>query len=341
MEQLSLYKGELMEELLRNYFLSLGYYVARGVKFRYENTDLTDIDLFLYNRSSSLTRHRINVDIKNKKSPQALERIIWTNGLMRILNFDSCIVATTDCRPLVHSFAQVHNTTILDGAFLSKLKVNPQINRLSEEELTSELAKLKSYKTFINRDWRFIYESSKSKLLSELDFSGFNSELTYLAYFIEKSLVDEQKREFAIRMSYIVISHLLIIMDFILKDIAYLEQIDREKRLSDGLKFGNLGKDGVDRIISMAIQIAGNKSANSFKKSLDSIPVDILKDFFAKNENTRNLFNWAKDFENNGFARVLAYPIDLDSPLKGVISVLLDFISIERKRYFETLQAKP
>ena len=190
MEQLSLFKGELMEELLRNYFLSLGYYVARGVKFKYENTYLTDIDLFLYNRSSSLTRHRINVDIKNKKSPQALERIIWTNGLMRILDFDSCIVATTDCRPLVHSFAQAHNTTILDGAFLSKLKASPQINRLSEDELTSELAKLKSYKTFSNKDWRFIYESSKSKLLSELDFSGFNSELTYLAYFIEKSLVD-------------------------------------------------------------------------------------------------------------------------------------------------------
>lgn len=341
MEQLSLFKGELMEELLRNYFLSLGYYVARGVKFKYENTDLTDIDLFLYNRSSSLTRHRINVDIKNKKTPQALERIIWTNGLMRILNFDSCIVATTDCRPLVHSFAQAHNTTILDGAFLSKLKASPQINRLSEDELTCELAKLKSYKTFSNKDWRFIYESSKSKLLSELDFSGFNSELTYLAYFIEKSLVDEQKREFAIRMSYIVISHLLVIMDFILKDIAYLEQIDREKRLSDGLKFGNLGKEGVDRIISMAIQIAGNKSANVFIKSLDSIPVDILKDFFAKNENTRNLFSWAKDFENKGFARSLTYPIDLDLPLKGVISVLLDFISIERKRYFETLQIKP
>lgn len=341
MEQLSLFKGELMEELLRNYFLSLGYYVARGVKFKYENTDLTDIDLFLYNRSSSLTRHRINVDIKNKKSPQVLERIIWTNGLMRILNFDSCIVATTDCRPLVHSFAQAHNTTILDGAFLSKLKASPQINRLSEDELTSELAKLKSYKTFSNKDWRFIYESSKSRLLSELDFSGFNSELTYLAYYIEKSLVDEQKREFAIRMSYIVISHLLVIMDFILKDIAYLERIDREKRLSDGLKFGNLGKEGVDRIISMAIQIAGNKSANAFIKSLDSISVDILKDFFAKNENTRNLFSWAKDFENKGFTRSLTYPIDLDLPLKGVISVLLDFISIERKRYFETLQIKP
>ena len=130
-------------------------------------------------------------------------------------------------------------------------------------------------------------------------------------------------------------------MDFILKDIAYLEQIDREKRLSDGLKFGNLGKEGVDRIISMAIQIAGNKSANAFIKSLDSIPVDILKDFFAKNENTRNLFSWAKDFENKGFARSLTYPIDLDLPLKGVISVLLDFISLERKRYFETLQIKP
>lgn len=340
MEQLSLFKGELMEELLRSYFLSLGFYVARGVKFKYENADLTDIDLFLYSRSSSLTRHRINVDIKNKKSPQALERIIWTNGLMRILNFDSCIVATTDCRPLVHSFAQAHATTILDGAFLSKLKSNSKINRLSEEELINGLAKFKSYKTFMNRDWRFIYESSKSKLLSELDFSGFNSEIMYLSYFIEKSLVDEQKREFAIRMTYIVISYLLIIMDFILKDIAYQEQVVREKRLSDGLKYGNLGKDGVDRIISMAIQIAGNRSANTFIKSLENIPIDILKDFFVKNENARNLFNWAKEFEDRGFAKDLMYPIALDSQLKSVMSVFLDFISIERKRYFEVLSAK-
>ncbi len=44
--QQTLFKGELMEELLRYYFLEMGYFVARGVKFQYQNMDVTDIDLF-------------------------------------------------------------------------------------------------------------------------------------------------------------------------------------------------------------------------------------------------------------------------------------------------------
>jgi hypothetical protein len=338
--QQTLFKGELMEELLRNYFLSLGYYVVRGIKLKYENNDLTDVDLFLYGRSSSLTRQRINVDIKNKKTPQAFERIVWANGLMKILNFDSCIVATTDSRPVVQSFAHTHKTTILDGSFLQKLRSNPSSERISEEDLLNELSKHKSYKSFGNKDWRLIYELSKSKLLTEQDFSGFNSSLINFQYFIDKALTDEQKREAAIRMSYIVLSHILIIIDFILKDIAFLEPQDREKKLSDGFKFGNLGKDGVDKIISMAVEISGSKSASGIMKSLENIPTNILKDFFVKNENAKNIFNWAKDFENLGFKKVLTYPDKLDAPLKAIISVMLDFFSIERKKYFETLQTK-
>jgi hypothetical protein len=338
-KQLTMFKGELMEELLRNYFLSLGYYVVRGAKLRYENIDFTDIDLFLYARSFSLTRERINVDIKNKKSPQAFDRIVWANGIMKILDFDSCIVATTDTRSLVHSFAQSHKTTILDGAFLQKLRSASKLTeRLSEEEFINKIVTFKSYKTFPNKDWRFIYEQLKSKLLTELDFSGFNSSLESLNYFIEKSLTDEQKREGAIRMTYIVISYLLVIMDFIVKDTAFLEQKDREKILSNGLKFGNLGKEGVDKIIQMAVTISGNSSASAVIKSLENIPVDILKDFFIRFENSRNLFEWSKEFETISFKRELMMPDKLNTSLKSVLSVMLDFLQIERKKYFSTLQ---
>jgi hypothetical protein len=133
-----------------------------------------------------------------------------------------------------------------------------------------------------------------------------------------------------------VLSHMLIIIDFIVKDIAFLDTLDREKKLSDGFKFGNLGKDGVDKIISMAVQIAGNKSANSFLKSLESIPTEILKEFFSKNENTKNLFNWSKEFEQLGYKRQFINPDQIEAPLKGVISVMLDFAKIERKKFFDT-----
>jgi hypothetical protein len=333
--QQNITKGELMEELIRNYFLNSGYYVVRGVKYRYEGNDITDVDLFLYGRSSSITRQRINIDIKNKKSPQAFERILWANGLRELLGFDSCIVATTDQRPVIHKFGQLHKTIILDGAFLAKMRSNSYPNRLTEEEVTSKFAKHKSYKTFGNKDWRHIYEESKSKLLTEQDFAGFNSELTYLGYFIEKIVTDSQKREDATRMTYLIISHLLITIDFIIKDIAFLDNTDRERKLSDGFKFGNLGKDGVDKIISMAVQISGNKSANSFLKSLESIPTDILRDFFSKNENTKNLFNWAREFERIGFNREFINPDNIDAQLKGFISLLLDFFGIDRKKFFE------
>lgn len=332
--QLKLFKGELMEELLRMYFLNLGYYVVRGIKLRYDNIDLTDVDLFLYGRTSSLSRERINVDIKNKRSPQALERIVWANGLMRILNFDSCIVATTDSRPLVHSFAQMHDTMVLDGNFLNKLKPNEADDRFSEDALLIELSKYKCYKLYPNKDWRYIYESSKSKLLTELDYSGFNSSLINLNYFIDNYITETQKRECSLRMIYIILSHALIIMDYIIKDIAFLEPKDREKKLSDGLRFGNLGKDGVDKIISMAVHISGSTSVNTFLKSLDDIPTDILKDFFSKNEITKRLFSWAKEFEYLGYNKILKQPNDIDVNLKGVISVILDFIRIDRRKFF-------
>tara|TARA_R110002051_G_scaffold295992_1_gene361958 strand:- start:6225 stop:7289 length:1065 start_codon:yes stop_codon:yes gene_type:complete len=330
----TLSKGEHMEELLRNYFLNSGYYVVRGIKYRYEDCDITDIDLYLYGRSSSLNRHRINVDIKNRKTPQAFERILWANGLMKLLNFDSCIVATTDQRPIIHTYAQLHKTTIMDGAFLAKLRLNTFPDRLTEEDLTKRLAKYKSYKTFNKKDWRSIYESSKSRLLTEQDFSGFNSTLSTLIYFLEKVLTDSQKREDATRMVYLILSHLLIITDYIIKDIAFLDTPDREKKLSDGFKFGNLGKEGFDKIISMAAQISGSKSANSFINSIDTIPTDILKDFFSKNENTKNLFNWAKEFEQLGYKKQLINPESIELPLKGILSMTLDFAQIERKKFF-------
>lgn len=338
--EIVLAKGEYMEELIRNYFINSGYYVVRGVKFRYEGNDITDVDLYLYGRSSSITRERINVDIKNKKSPQVFERILWANGLKVLLGFDSCIVATTDQRPVINKFGQLHKTIILDGSFLSKLRSISYSARLLEEELLNRFAKNKSYKTFGNKEWKNIYEESKSRLLSELDFSGFNTSLSYIKYFIEKVVTDQQKQEDASRLLYLILSHLLITIDFILKDVSFLDVNERERKLFNGFKYGNLGKEGVDRIISIAIQISGNRSANSYYKSLENFQTDILKDFFIKYENSKNLFTWAIEFEKIGFSRKFISPEILDSQLKGVISMFLDYFSVDRKKFFSSYQVQ-
>lgn len=332
-EQKKLFKGEQMEELLRKYFMDSGYYVSRGAKYRFDGNDVTDVDLFLYMRESSMIRNRINVDIKNKKTPQAFERILWANGVMKLLQFDSCIVATTEKRTAVHSFGLLHKTVVLDGFFLAKLKPDGE-TRLSEEDLMEQLSKFTSYNFFKNKDWRFIYEASKSKLLSELDFSGFNSAIILSRYFIEKILVDEEKRSLALRMLYIVVSHSLIIIDFILKDVVFLDQVSKENRLSEGLKFGNLGREGVDRIIKLASSISKTPATNLLA-SMDNSSTDVLKNFFAKNENSKITFSLAKEFESLGYQVNLLFPNSTTSGVKSVLGVYLDYLNIERKRFFD------
>ena len=115
-------KGEEAEEFLRTYFLGLGYYVIRSINFVYKGFDVTDIDLFLYNKVSPFSRERIIVDIKNKKTPQAIERIFWTRGLQDVLNMDKAIVATTDTRQEITDFGKQNNIYVLDGNLQSRLR---------------------------------------------------------------------------------------------------------------------------------------------------------------------------------------------------------------------------
>lgn len=333
-KQTVLFKGEKMEEKLRAYFLNNGYYVARGVKYSFEFNDITDIDLFLYGRLSSLHRDRTNVDIKNKKTPKAFERILWAKGLQELLGFDNCVVATSDKKEVLRKYGLKHDTTILDGNFLQKLPAcNPE--RLTEEDLHNMLASMKSYKEYRNQTWKNLYELSKSRLLNELDFSGYNSTLLLLNYFLKKCF-DKQKKYIALRASYIILSHSLLILDYILKDIAFLELEKRKEALSDGFKYGNLGKDGVNRTIEMAVKIAdSNFTVKDIKKSLDTTEMDILKEFYSKTETTKNIFRWSKDFEQLAFNKNLKKPSELDSDIKGVLAVKLDYYKINRKEYFE------
>ncbi len=332
--QTELFKGELMEEKLRFYFLNNGYYVARGVKYFFEGNEITDVDLFLYGRVSSLSRVRTNVDIKNKKSPKTFERILWAKGLQGLLKFDDCVVATTDKKEVFRKFGQKHDIIILDGNFLQKL-IYDKIERITEDELLAQLNSIISYKKFINQTWKSIYEASKSRLLDEMDFSGYNSTLITLEYFL-KSCFDKQKKVIALRAAYAILSHSLLILDYILKDLAFLEPNKKKEMLNDGFKYGNLGIDGVNKTIEMAVKIANSRmSVIDIKKSLDTTEMDILKEYFSKLETTKSLFKWSLAFERLAFQKKIIPPKEIDVELKGTLGIMLDFFKINRRDFFD------
>jgi len=74
-------------------FWRAGYFVVRAVPFRLNGDDVTDIDLWVYERPAALTRRRLIVDAKNRRSSRVSERIISASGL-RVALTDSLLEGT-------------------------------------------------------------------------------------------------------------------------------------------------------------------------------------------------------------------------------------------------------
>ncbi|ELD3229949.1 TPA: hypothetical protein ACK0K3_003199 [Enterobacter hormaechei] len=343
MSNLDLKKGERAEELLRKYFLSIGYYVLRAVEFKYHGFDITDIDLWLYSRPSPISRERTNVDIKMKKQPQALERVLWTKGLQKVLNLEKCIVATTDKRPDVTEFGIEHDVLILDGNFLSKLTSTERYDdkRISEEEFENILTLLDS--SSYGGNWKQRYRKSKAVLITKLNFDGVNHLLDDIQYYLERVATSENESYGPIcRALYSSISMLLILLDYSIKDIIFKEHEERVKMISEGIRYGIDGKDQAKKLLSMATTLISSfvgsapidntaitaEVENQFK----SIPAEIIGNHFSTTQSMKNMFHLAIAFEGLAFGKETVRTIDLEFEMKSILGVLCDFNSIDRKK---------
>lgn len=334
-------KGAAMEENLRRYFLNLGYYVLRGVKFQYHDFDVTDVDLWLYTKTSALARQRTCVDIKNKKTPQALERIFWAKGLKETLGLDDCIVATTDTRPDVREFGLSHQVAVLDGPFIARLEsgTKTHVNRLSEEDFIDLAARGSLGK--MGGDWKGRYEEAKSRVLTDLRFDGCNAFINDIQYFLEQRIILNDKEPACLRLAYSVISMLLIAVDFVLKDHSTIDNELRFKLLCEGFRYGDSGKDYATRLTRLAAGLTeiagiapgvGNTVVHALNKQANEIPAEGLADFFSRATVQTSLFAMAIEFELAAFSPDLQQPSNLSSAAQSVLGVLSDFLGLDRKR---------
>ena len=224
-------KGQKMEEALRIYFLKSGYYVSRGVPFKYQGFDVTDIDLWLYNRTSSVSREISIVDIKNKKTPQAIERIFWVKGLQLAVKATNALVATTDKRPDVKDFGKDMDVFVLDGSFLNKIqKFEKDIdNRITDEEFWILIGNYSLGKH--DGDWKKKLIEAKSLLAIGLNFDNINSLLDTAHCFIEQILTKPSQLEIALRSFYLVCSYIAVNMDYLQRELSFLNDIESKKKI--------------------------------------------------------------------------------------------------------------
>lgn len=327
-------KGPAAEEALRNYFLNIGYFVVRGCKFTYNRFDVTDVDLWLYARNSPLSRERVNVDIKNKKTPQALERIFWAKGLQTVLGLDSCVVATTDARPDVRDFGMQHDVKVLDGKFLARLtkSAKSQQDRISEEEFLSNLDDESLGR--IGGDWRGRYELSKSRLLHSLNFDGCNAWLEDIGLLLSDIGAGVPRW----RLLYGTCAHLLVAVDFILREHVTSDHDQRKAVIDAGIRFGESGQAFTEKVSRIAASLVESVVAQpglaqtvqlEIKDQASQVKAEILAEFFAKN--TSGFFDVALQFEAAAFAPALTMPSTLSATCQGVVGVLADFCGVDRK----------
>lgn len=329
-------KGPAGEEALRNYFLSIGYFAVRGCKFTFNRFDVTDIDLWLYARSSPLQRERICVDIKNKKTPQALERIFWAKGLQTVLELDACIVATTDSRPDVREFGLEHDVQVLDGKFLSRLtkSARSQNERITEEAFEAEIEQGSLGR--LSGDWRGRYWDSKSRLLHSLNFDGCNAWLEDIGYLL-RQIASGLKPW---RLLYATCSHLLIAVDFILREHITADHDQRRQAVERGIRYGVAGQAFTEKVGRMAAALVESVAAQpglseTVRRELEdqaaNVRADMLAEFFAKSISGTGFFGVALELEAAAFSPQVVMPSILSSAAQSVVGVLADFSAVDRK----------
>lgn len=347
-------KGLEMEETLRSYFFEAGYFVVRGVPFQLDGDDVTDIDLWLYERPAAATRRRILVDVKNKKSPKAAERIIWVKGLQAALGADGAIVATTDRRPSSKRLAKSLGIMLFDGdavAKVSSAKRLSQHDNLSATEFDGDIKKIDASRR--STDWRTTINEARSSLLTGLGAHSGNRSLGAFRYFAHEAIIAQpgsHQAAFAVRLAYSAAALAMISLDFVIADNAFRSIDERRAAIVNSVRFGQAEVSPQLATVTAALGLARKYAVNGaavarqidlgFRADADSIPADIIADFVARVSSGDVMFQIARELEITSAGRRLLGFDELSTNAKSTLGAFLDFADLSRESFASSWNKK-
>lgn len=339
-------KGFETEELLRAYFLRAGFFVVRGVNLKYGDSDLTDIDLWIYERSATLARRRMIIDIKDKQKPQASERLFFVSGLAKIVGVEGVGVATTDKNPMLRELAQKNKVIWIDGNDLQRLKKSDQLTstgRLSDEQLFNKIDELD--KSRGSRQYRLLTENVKSAVGDRFGTSSANKAIEAFQIFSDETIKSHPKSpsaEVLTRLSFFACALVAAGLDFASADSALRPTNERCALMAKAIRFGENAegtfqklewtemalRDYIENGSSIAKQIK-----DGFETDAKAIPAEDLADIVIKLSNTNKLFEIARTLESAAFNVDTVCFDNLPVDAKGFVGALLDFCSKDRIRF--------
>lgn len=339
-------KGPDLEETLKAYFWQAGYFAVRGVPFRLDDEDITDVDLWLYERPAALTRRRLILDAKNKVKPKAAERLVWVKGLQAALAVDGAMVASTDNRPSSRRLAKAMGVILLDGDAVTKLTTSTKL-RLDDQyssEAYDGLFKAVDAGRRSN-EWRLALLAARSSLLTSFGVHSANTALRIAGFFGEQAITAAPKSEqaqVALRGFYSSCAYAAIGLDYVLADLAFRSQDERRAALINGIRYGHTGTTEALATIRAAIGLIRQHAANGnsiakqvergFQQQAATVSAEIIADYVARLSSADALYTVARELERNAYSFDMAHYDALSIEARSLLGVFIDFHGLSREK---------
>jgi len=339
-------KGFETEEVVRSYFLEAGFFAVRGVKLRNGSDELTDIDLWLYERSATLARRRIVIDIKDNAQPKAAERLFFIKGLAEIVQVEATGVVTSDSRQSLRELARSHSVIWIDNADLQRLKSSQKLNassRITDEALGDLISQVDNLRS--SRQVRDSFQSVKSSVADRFGPSCANTAIDSSQHFAKLAVSahpNSLSAEVFTRLVYFSAAIAAAALDFTSGETALRPYPERLINLTNAIRFGEdfRGTEAKLRWAEAAIREFAPNGAGladtvrtRFTEALKSVPAEGLAEVVVKMANSDRLFRAARDLEHAAYASKPAAFDTLSIDSKSFLGAILDFVNIDRMMF--------
>lgn len=331
--------GANLEELVRAYFALQGFFTLRSVSYRFEDEEVTDIDAWLYGRQSASVRTRTIVDIKDKRSPKAFERILWARGMQLALGCDRAIVATTDGGEKIVRFAHQQNVSLLTKDFLSRLQSKVDMSdRMTLEQFSENIRTYKDHKH--DGDWLKYISDAKSALVSLHGYPAFNKTIAAFRFFAERVYTRPHHKEQALRGAYFTAALACIALDSALERTVYEHQGARFQAIANGVTYGDAGDSKVQNSIKTLLgviaagmpngRVLSTQASEALTSMFSNVRADIIAEYFSKEHNAVQLVKVAKELDACAHVINAGNIQRLSIEAKSVLGVFADYVQAKR-----------
>jgi hypothetical protein len=192
----------------------------------------------------------------------------------------------------------------------------------------------------LDGDWKGRVRLCKGLLSKGLTFDNCNAWLGHAKFFALNSIENQRQRGLALRCLYMICSFVALAIDYILEELAFVEQFERSAMLKEGFTYGSRGRSGLKKVLEIALglveqhaddgALTSRQVRSSVEKQLASLQVDILAEYFSNPGVGRGLFTVAKEFEQLSMERNFVTHSGASAELKSMLYCLMDHWSLDR-----------